>query len=100
MTATASHDGIDPVGSQRRRRTDELEHWLTDLHVTLNDDTENWLTPEDDRDALAPAPSPVPLPTEDHIGHDSRSTARSTDPSGSLAGYPPGPYAGRHRAAD
>ena len=97
MTATASHDSVDPAGGQRRRRTDELEHWVTDLHVTLNDGTDSWLTPEDDLDDLASAPLSVPPPT---TGDDSHTTAWSTDPNGSLTGYPPGPYAGRHRAAD
>lgn len=97
MTATASHDWVDPGGGQRRRQSDELEHWVTDLHVTLNDETDSWLTCEDDLGDLASPPLPVPLPT---TGDDRRTTASSTDPRGSLKGYPPGPYAGRHRAAD
>jgi hypothetical protein len=100
MTATASHDWVDGVAGQRIRRKDELEHWVKDLHVTLNDDRESWLTPEDDLDDVALAPLPVPQPTEDHIGHDGRTTDWSTDPSGNLKDRPSGPYAGRHRAAD
>lgn len=100
MTATASHDWVDPVAGQRRRRTDELEHWLTDLRAAVTDGTPGWLTPDGDRADLAPEPSPVPLPTEDHTGHDGLGTAWSTDSSGSLTSYPRGPYAGRHRAAD
>jgi hypothetical protein len=99
MTATASPDSVDPIGGQRKRRTDELERWLTDLRVTVTDGTPDWLTLDGDRDDLAPASS-VPLPTEDHPGHDSRTTAWSTDPSESLKDWPSGPYAGRHRAAD
>jgi hypothetical protein len=96
MTAAASDDWIDRVGGRRIRRTDELEHWLTDLHVTLNE-TDSWLTPEDNLDDVAPTPLPEPRPT---TGHESRTTAWPTDPEGSLASWPTGVYAGRHRAAD
>jgi len=99
MTATASHDWGDPVGGQPRRRTDELEHWLTDLRVTVTDGTRDWLAPDDDLGDLAPVSS-VPLAAKNHTGRNSRTTAWSTDPSGSTKDWPTAPYAGRHRAAD
>jgi hypothetical protein len=97
MTAT-SGDPVDAAAGRRRRRTDELEHWLTDLRVTLSDGTLDWL--EGARDDLVPGPSTMPPPTEDHTRRDSRTTARSADPKGSLDGYRSRPAAGRHRAAD
>jgi hypothetical protein len=102
MTATASHDSVDPAASRQARRTDELEHWLTDLRVNLSEDTADWLRAVGDSDdpASSVGPSTVSPPTEDHSGPDSGAVASSTDPNGSLKDDPPGPAVGRHRAAD
>jgi hypothetical protein len=101
MTATASHDSVDPAAGRQARRTDELEHWLTDLRVNLSEDTADWLRPVGDSDdPAAVGLSTVPPPTEDRSGPDRATAASSTDPSGSLKGDPPGPAVGRHRAAD
>ena len=101
MTTTASHDSVDPAAGQQTRRTDELEHWLTDLRVNLSEDTPDWLTPVGDSDDLpALEPSTVPPAAEDHSEPGSGTAASSTDPGRSLKDNPPGPAAGRHRAPD
>jgi hypothetical protein len=69
MTTTAPNDSVDPSAGEQTRPVDELEDWLTDIRVNLNDDPPDWLTPEDDiadpdhEPAAAPAPEDHPAPT-------------------------------------
>ncbi len=82
----------DSVGAtdQETRRPDELEDWLTDLRVTLNDDPPGWLTPEDeaaDPDSVSPPPA-------------AGTPAHSARADGDLKNDPPSPIVGRHRAAE
>jgi hypothetical protein len=100
MTAAPSHDSQDPAADQQMRRPDELEHWLTDLRVRLGQDPPDWLRPDGHTDDPTAGLSTMPTPTGNHIGWWTRTTTGSTDPSGSVRCDPPGPPAGRHRAAD
>jgi hypothetical protein len=61
MTTTGSHDSLDRVAGRQAPRPDELEDWLTGIRVNLSDDPRDWLTPEDDKNNLAPGLSAVPL---------------------------------------
>ena len=63
MTNTAPDHSVDPAADQQTGRPDELEDWLTDLRVTLNDDPPDWLTLEDDIADAAVAPAAVTPPT-------------------------------------
>ena len=78
MTNTAPDHSVDPAAVQHSGPADELENWLTDIRVNLNDDPPDWLTPEDD--------------TTDP-DHQPGTPTRSTPPNGE-------PVVGRHRAAD
>jgi hypothetical protein len=69
MTTTAHDDSVDPSAGESTRPADELEDWLTDIRVNLNDDPPDWLTPEDDvadpdqETSAAPAPVDHRVPT-------------------------------------
>ncbi len=76
MTTTSPDDSVEPGAGEQTRRPDELEDWLTDIRVNLNDDPPDWLTPEDD--------------VTDPAG----------DPAASAAEVHPVPTVGRHRAAE
>jgi hypothetical protein len=69
MTTTAPDGSVDPSAAEQTHQADELEDWLTDIRVNLNDDPPDWLTPEDDaadadgEPAATQAPEDRPLPT-------------------------------------
>lgn len=100
MTSMALDDSVDRTGDQQTRQPDELEDWLTDLRVTLNDDPPDWLTLEDHTVDPAAAPEAWPPPTGDHAAPDTGTPDHSAGSHGSLKGDQPGPAAGRHRAAE
>lgn len=99
MTTTAHNDPVDPTADQHTRPADELEDWLTDLRVNLNDDPPDWLTPEEDAAHPTPGPAATP-PTEDHPVADTRTPDRSASPNQNLESDPHRPAVGRHRAAE
>jgi hypothetical protein len=78
MTTTAPNDSVDPGAGEQTRRADELEDWLTDIRVNLNDDPPDWLTPAEDIADPDSEPADTPPTSDDH----------------------PAPTVGRHRAAE
>jgi hypothetical protein len=90
MTNTVPDDSVDPTANQQTGRPDELEDWLTDLRVTLNDDPPDWLTPEDDTADAAPGPA-APPPTD--------TPPQSAPPDENAKDHGATPAVGRHRAA-
>ena len=101
MTTTASPDSLDPAADRQTRRTDELEHWLTDLRTNLNQDPPDWPGPQGDADdAAGGQPSPPPKPGRDPTGPRGGTPASPNDPNRRVIDAPPGPAVGRHRAAD
>lgn len=100
MTTTAHNDPVDPTADQHTRRADELEDWLTDLRVNLNEDPPDWLTPEEDIAGPAPGRTAATRPTEGQLVPDTETPDRSASPSANLEGDPPRRAVGRHRAAE
>jgi len=100
MTNTAPDDSVDPNVNQQTRRPDELEDWLTDLRLTLNDDPPDGLTPEDDIADPTPESEAVPPPTEDHPLPDRDTPAHPLHQTETPKGDAAGPAVGRHRAAE
>jgi hypothetical protein len=100
MTNTASNDAVDPTADEQTRRPDDLEDWLSDLRVTLNDDPPDWLTPDDDVADPAPGSAATPSSIEESAVPDAGTPAHSARPDGNLEGDPRGPGIGRHRAPE
>jgi hypothetical protein len=99
MTNTVPDDSVDPTADQQARRPDELEDWLTDLRVTLNDPPD-WLTPQDDAADPDPEPTAAPPPAEDHPLPDTSAPPHSAPRDGNPKDDRPSPAVGRHRAAE
>lgn len=92
-----SDDSVGPAADQQP--PDELEDWLTDLRITLNDDPPGWLTPMDDTTDPDPEPAAPPA-AKDHPAPATGTTAQPEQPDGNLEGDRPAPRVGRHRAAE
>lgn len=89
MTNTAPDDSADRGAGQATRGADELEDWLSDIRVNLEDDPPGWLMPEDD--------------IADGVREPTHAVPDSGMPAGANGGPgadSPGPAVGRHRAAD
>ena len=99
MTNSVPDDSVDPTADQQTGRPDELEDWLTDLRVTLNDDPPDWLTPEDDTADPARGRA-APPPTEDHTLPDTDTPPQSAPPAENAKVDRAAPAVGRHRAAE
>lgn len=97
-----SDDSVGPTADQQTHRPDELEDWLTDLRINLNDDPPDWLTPMDDPADPGPEPAAPPA-AEDHPVPATGTPAQPEQPErpdGDLKDDRPAPRVGRHRAAE
>lgn len=105
MTNTVSDDSVDPTADQQTRRPDELEDWLSDLRVTLSDDSPDWLargdvTADPASDPATPGPATPSQSTEDRPMPDTGPPAQSGRLDRHVKDDRPSPAVGRHRAAE